>query len=66
MILMTIGLVGLMGTIAKYRKPEVKFLSIITIFNRKEKLTDTGAKLYVVFFFVLLSGFAMKLLASHS
>jgi hypothetical protein len=62
MILLMIGFLGVMGTIAKYRKADVEFFSIITIFNRKEKLTEFGAKLYVGFFIVLLAGLVLKML----
>src|SRR5471030_530438 len=63
MILTTIAIVGLMSVIGKYRRPGVKFASFITIFNRKEKLTEAGAKLYLVFFFLLVSGLAFSIIS---
>ena len=64
-MLTVIGLFGMIGTIAKCRKPDVKFFSPITIFNRKEKLTETGAKLYMGFFSVLLAGLVLKFMVSN-
>jgi Na+-transporting methylmalonyl-CoA/oxaloacetate decarboxylase gamma subunit len=42
------------------RQPNVKFLSFITVFNRKQKLTPVGAKLYVVFSVLFLIGIVLN------
>ena len=55
-----IGLIALLGTIAVCRKPGVKFWSPITLYNRKEKLTDIGSKIYVVSLCVLLLGIVLR------
>jgi len=64
MFLTTIGLIGLMTVIGKYRKPDVKFFSFITVFNRKEKLTERGAKFYLVFFFIIIAGIILRVVTS--
>lgn len=58
-----ISLAGVVGGIlvcAFCRQPNVKFFSPVTLFNRKQKLTPIGARLYVVFLVVILAGFALQ------
>jgi hypothetical protein len=55
-MIFSLGFLGLILTFYFFRKPNVKFFSFITFFNRKEKLTDAGAKLYVIFCIVIIAG----------
>lgn len=55
-MIFSLGFLGLMLTFSFCRKPDVNFFSFITFFNRKEKLTDIGAKLYVVFCIMIIAG----------
>lgn len=55
-MIFSLGFLGLMLTFYFCRKPNIKFFSFITFFNRKEKLTDTGAKLYVIFCIIIIAG----------
>lgn len=59
-MLLLIGAIGLLTIIATSRKPGVKYFSVVTVFNRKDKLTETGAKLYMVFFGIAVLGMALK------
>lgn len=62
-MLLLIGAGGLLTTIGVCRKPGINYFSIVTVFNRKDKLTEKGAKLYVVFFGIALLGLALKFFA---
>lgn len=64
-MLLMIGLVGLLFTIWKFRKPGIPFASFITVFNRKEKLTDTGSKAYLVFLSIMLIGLVLNFATKH-
>lgn len=59
-MLLLIGAIGLLFTIHKFRLPGVPFFSIITVFNRKQKLTDTGGTVYLVFFVVAMLGLLLR------
>ena len=59
-MLLLIGVIGLLVTIYNFRLPGVPFFSIITVFNRKIKLTETGSKVYVVFLVVLILGLLLR------
>lgn len=59
-MLFIIALAGLLFTLFRFRQPGVKFWTPVTIFNRKEKLTPTGAKLYVACFVLLAIGLAFN------
>ena len=65
-MLLIIGAIGLLVIIGACRKPEIKFFSVVTIFNRKEKLTERGAKIYVFFFALLIVGILFKFIGNHS
>ncbi|CAG9183225.1 lysozyme inhibitor LprI family protein [Cupriavidus pinatubonensis] len=54
------GVVGAVLVCALCRQPSVKFFSPVTVFNRKQKLTPIGAKLYVLFLVVILAGFGLQ------
>ncbi|WP_314436803.1 hypothetical protein [Massilia timonae] len=60
-MLLLIGAIGLLVTIHHFRLPDVPFFSIITVFNRKQKLTETGSKVYLVFFVVIVLGLLLRL-----
>lgn len=59
-MLLLIGTIGLLATIGMCRKPGVKYFTIFTVFNRKEKLTEKGATLYLVFLAIALVGIAIS------
>jgi hypothetical protein len=54
-----------MFTIGQFRKPGIPFFSVVTIFNRKEKLTETGSKVYIVFFSIAAIGIVLNLVLKH-
>jgi hypothetical protein len=64
-MLLIIGAIGLMFTIGQFRKPGIPFFSVVTIFNRKEKLTETGSKVYIVFFSIAAIGIVLNLVLKH-
>ncbi|MGF6775850.1 OB-fold protein [Paraburkholderia sp. GAS334] len=55
-----IGFFGLFAVMAICRQPNVKFFSVITLWNRKQKLTPLGSKLHLLFSVVLLAGIALN------
>jgi hypothetical protein len=59
-MLLLIGAIGLLTTIGVCRKPGVKYFSIVTVFNRKDKLTEKGATVYLVFFAIALLGIVLN------
>lgn len=59
-MLLLIGAIGLLVAIYRYRLPGVPFLSVVTVFNRKQKLTPTGSTVYLVFFVVAILGLLMR------
>jgi hypothetical protein len=65
-MLLIIAFIGIMLTIYRCRQPGVKFFTTITIFNRNEKLTPNGAKLYVVFFVMLAIGLVISFAGKSS
>lgn len=64
-MLLIFGAIGILVTIGRFRKPGIPFFSLVTIFNRNEKLMDTGAKAYVVFFAIAVIGIALSFAAKH-
>lgn len=64
-MLLIIGGIGVLVTIGKFRKPGIPFFSLITIFNRKEKLTATGATAYVLFFSIAVIGIILNFALKH-
>lgn len=42
-----IALFAMLLVVGVFRKPGIPFFSFVTVFNRKSKLTDLGAKLYL-------------------
>lgn len=65
-MLLLIGAIGLLITIGVCRKPGIKYFSVITVFNRKDKLTDKGATVYLVFFAMALIGLVLNFTAQHA
>jgi hypothetical protein len=63
MLFIQLGFLGVMITIAMCRKPGVKFFSRISVFNRKEKLTPTGATLLLIFFGLGAVGVILKIIS---
>ena len=63
-MLLLIGAVGLLLTIYQYRLPGIPFFCFITVFNRKQKLTDKGSKVYLVFFVMMVIGLLVSLTGS--
>ena len=61
--LMLIGFIGSLAAISICRQPGVKFFSVITFFNYKEKLTPNGAKIYLIFTILLALGIIIKFVA---
>jgi uncharacterized protein YecT (DUF1311 family) len=53
------GFLGAMLVVVLCRQPNVRFYSLVTVFNRKTKLTEAGAKLYVVFLIIAAIGAAL-------
>jgi hypothetical protein len=63
MLFLQLGFLGMILTIAMCRKPGVKFFSRISVFNRKEKLTQTGATLLLISFGLGAIGVILKIIS---
>jgi len=60
-VMSLVGVVGAVLVCAFCRQPHVKFFSPVTVFNRKQKLTPIGAKLYAVFLLLVVLGVVSQL-----
>lgn len=65
-IIILAGFLGAILVVALCRQPNVKFYSPVTLFNRKTKLTSTGANLYLVFLIIAAIGAALTVFGSIS